>query len=197
MRDTSNRPGRQPGILRQLAQLDDLTTAELKERWRALYANEPPRFNRQLLIKRLAYRIYAMRGIYLGPVPFGYFSQTSLMKELMKAGASEDLARTTAKRRMPLTLSLAIHPDEAVIAGVVFLLFSDFHPSTRKVVNGLNTLGLLRRGRPWQPRDVLNLLRDPKVAGWVTFDEEAYQAKRPSSAPIPSCAKTRSSHLRR
>ena len=57
MKGTSIGPGRQPGILRQLAQLDDLATAELKERWRALYETEPPRFNRQLLIKRLAYRI--------------------------------------------------------------------------------------------------------------------------------------------
>ena len=44
-------------ILRQLAELDDLPTDELKARWRALYGKEPPRFNRQFLIKRLAYRI--------------------------------------------------------------------------------------------------------------------------------------------
>jgi hypothetical protein len=48
---------RQPGILRQLAGLDNLTTDELKARWRALHGKEPPRFNRQFLIKRLAYRI--------------------------------------------------------------------------------------------------------------------------------------------
>jgi hypothetical protein len=57
MTTTQTKPRRQPSILRQLAELDDLPTAELKERWRILYAKEPPRFNRQFLIKRLAYRI--------------------------------------------------------------------------------------------------------------------------------------------
>ena len=56
MNDRSSKNGRQ-GILRQLAELDDLPTEELKARWRALYGKEPPRFNRQFLIKRLAYRI--------------------------------------------------------------------------------------------------------------------------------------------
>ncbi len=45
------------GVLRQLAELDTLPTKELKARWRTLYGTDPPRFNRQFLIKRLAYRI--------------------------------------------------------------------------------------------------------------------------------------------
>jgi len=57
MTQTSTTQRRQPGILRQLAELDNLSTDELKTRWRALYGKEPPRFNRQFLIKRLAYRI--------------------------------------------------------------------------------------------------------------------------------------------
>ena len=56
MNDGNSKNDRQ-GILRQLAELEDLPTDELKARWRALYGKEPPRFNRQLLIKRLAYRI--------------------------------------------------------------------------------------------------------------------------------------------
>jgi len=54
---TRNGQSGRNGILRQLAELDDLPTDELKARWRALYGKEPPRFNRQFLIKRLAYRI--------------------------------------------------------------------------------------------------------------------------------------------
>jgi hypothetical protein len=57
MNERATTERKQPGILRQLAELDDLPTDELKVRWRALYAGEPPRFNRQFLIKRLAYRI--------------------------------------------------------------------------------------------------------------------------------------------
>ena len=44
-------------ILAQLAALPGKSTAELKQLWRALYDREPPSFNRDFLIKRLAYRI--------------------------------------------------------------------------------------------------------------------------------------------
>ena len=44
-------------VLRQVAALDGLPTPDLKARWRELYGSESPRFNRQFLIKRLAYRI--------------------------------------------------------------------------------------------------------------------------------------------
>jgi len=44
-------------VLQQLAELETLPTNELKERWRILYGAEAPSFNRQFLIKRLAYRI--------------------------------------------------------------------------------------------------------------------------------------------
>lgn len=48
---------KQPGVLKQLAELDGLSTEDLKARWMTLDGKEPPKFNRQLLIKRLAYRI--------------------------------------------------------------------------------------------------------------------------------------------
>src|SRR5512147_642159 len=44
-------------VLAQLAALPAKTTAELKQLWRELYDREPPSFNRDFLIKRLAYRI--------------------------------------------------------------------------------------------------------------------------------------------
>ena len=61
MARTKNGPGpeaeRRASVLRQVAALDGLPTPDLKARWRELYGKEPPRFNRQFLIKRLAYRI--------------------------------------------------------------------------------------------------------------------------------------------
>ena len=45
------------GVLAQLAALPGKTTAELKQLWRDLYDREPPSFNRDYLVKRLAYRI--------------------------------------------------------------------------------------------------------------------------------------------
>jgi len=44
-------------ILNQLNELESLPTEELKARWKILNGQDPPRFNRQFLIKRLAYRI--------------------------------------------------------------------------------------------------------------------------------------------
>lgn len=43
--------------MRRLAELEDMSTAELKARWKELYGQEPPRFNRGFLLRRLAYRI--------------------------------------------------------------------------------------------------------------------------------------------
>src|SRR5512134_2481976 len=45
------------GVLAQLAALPGKTTPELKQLWRELYDREAPSFNRDFLIKRLAYRI--------------------------------------------------------------------------------------------------------------------------------------------
>ena len=50
-------PPSEEGVLRQLAELDTLATEDLKARWHSLYGREPPRLNRQFLIKRLAFRI--------------------------------------------------------------------------------------------------------------------------------------------
>jgi Protein of unknown function (DUF2924) len=42
----------------EIAALPDATSADLKERWRALYRSEPPRrISRDLLVRALAYRI--------------------------------------------------------------------------------------------------------------------------------------------
>ena len=44
-------------VLAQLAALPGKTTPELKQLWRELYDRDAPSFNRDFLIKRLAYRI--------------------------------------------------------------------------------------------------------------------------------------------
>jgi hypothetical protein len=44
-------------VLRRLGALRTDSTANLKERWRSLFATEPPAFNRTYLQSRLAYRI--------------------------------------------------------------------------------------------------------------------------------------------
>jgi hypothetical protein len=44
-------------VLKQVAELPDLDSEQLKERWRALFGSEPPAYNKSYLVKRLAYRI--------------------------------------------------------------------------------------------------------------------------------------------
>jgi hypothetical protein len=44
-------------VLRQLAALQKMSLADLKEKWHDLYGSEPPNFSRAFLQKRLAYRI--------------------------------------------------------------------------------------------------------------------------------------------
>ena len=44
-------------VLAQLADLERLSHASLKQRWRKLFGNDPPAYGRQFLRRRLAYRI--------------------------------------------------------------------------------------------------------------------------------------------
>lgn len=55
-------------VLRQLAALQDLTTEQLKDKWRDLCGGEPPAYNRPFLIRRLAYRIQEIFYGGLSPV---------------------------------------------------------------------------------------------------------------------------------
>jgi hypothetical protein len=45
------------GVLAQLAALKGAPASALKARWRELFGNEPPQYNRRFLESRLAYRI--------------------------------------------------------------------------------------------------------------------------------------------
>ena len=47
-------------VLRQIAILQDASTADLKRRWRELFGKEPPLSNRSFLQSRLIYRIQAL-----------------------------------------------------------------------------------------------------------------------------------------
>ena len=44
-------------VLRQLATLQNMTLEQLREKWLDLYGSDPPRYKKQFLVKRLAYRI--------------------------------------------------------------------------------------------------------------------------------------------
>jgi hypothetical protein len=44
-------------VMRQLATLQAMTLEQLREKWLDLYGSDPPRYKKQFLVKRLAYRI--------------------------------------------------------------------------------------------------------------------------------------------
>jgi hypothetical protein len=44
-------------VLRQMAMLQSMSLDQLRDKWLDLYGGEPPRYKKQFLIKRLAYRI--------------------------------------------------------------------------------------------------------------------------------------------
>jgi hypothetical protein len=69
-------------VLRQLAALQEMSTEELKEKWRDLYGSDPPRFKKSFIQKRLAYRI---QELFYG----GISSQAE--KKLSEAARSDPL----------------------------------------------------------------------------------------------------------
>ncbi|MEW6536523.1 MAG: DUF2924 domain-containing protein [Candidatus Auribacterota bacterium] len=48
-------------IVKQIGELQSLTTQQLKERWKTLFRKKTPEYSRAILIKRLAYRIQEIK----------------------------------------------------------------------------------------------------------------------------------------
>jgi len=90
-------------VLAQIAELQELTHAELQERWRALYGAEPPTYNRSLLVKRLAYRIQELA--YGG---LSEFARAELRRHIQAEGLDTEAAavarleRRSRKNGMPV-----------------------------------------------------------------------------------------------
>lgn len=83
-------------VLKQIAGLEKLSHADLQDRWRQLIGTEPPRYNRQFLIKRLAHRLQELAH--------GGLSQETrdqMDRLLDDAGYNELGARGTGPRRRP------------------------------------------------------------------------------------------------
>jgi len=86
---------KKPSILNQLAELDGLTSEELKERWRALFGTEPPAYNRPFVIKRLAHRIQELA--------YGGLSETTRrrMDEILDEAGYDENGAVQKDRRHP------------------------------------------------------------------------------------------------
>ena len=128
----------------------------------------------------------AHEGVHVGPAPFGYTSQSRMRRELISPGMTDEQveeANRRAQDKLPRSPWLYIDEAEASIVRSIFDLYEAGH-GVRRVARELNDQGLRRRGLIWHPNTVRKVLHDPKVAGWTTFDEDAYDVGDPSSAPL-------------
>jgi site-specific DNA recombinase len=123
-------------------------------------------------------------GHYIGPTPYGYTGQARLFAELTALYGDEQRAQIEAQQRVPLKSTLVIDPDEAPVVREMFSMVVDQRLGARAIARKLNERGTLRRGRRWYAQTVRRILRDPKVAGWVHYDEDAYDAKRAPTSRI-------------
>ena len=79
-------------VLAQVSALPGKSATELKQMWRDLYDREPPAYNRQFLIKRLAYRLQELA--------YGGLSAQAEVKLKALAEEEEDRLRGKAPRRI-------------------------------------------------------------------------------------------------
>ncbi len=128
----------------------------------------------------------ARQGVYAGgPAPYGYTSQARLRAELVAEYGPEgaERARRESQERIPISPGLIIDEAEAQVVREIFAKYLA-GKGPRALAGEFNRRGLTRRGAKWWAVLIRKVLRDPKVAGFTTFDEEAYANRRPSSSPI-------------
>jgi hypothetical protein len=80
-------------VLKQIAALGGLSAAELKDRWRDLNGTEPPRYNRDFLLKRLAHRIQELAHGGLSE------AARARMNEALEEAGFDDLGGEPGRRK--------------------------------------------------------------------------------------------------
>lgn len=119
-----------------------------------------------------------------GPPPFGYVSQSLLRREHVAHGMSEDDAERTAVGRCPLSRAWYVEADEAKVVILVFDLYVKQRWGSRRISGELNRRGMRRRGgHLWGANTVSKVINNPAVAGFTSYDEEAYEKGIPSRLP--------------
>lgn len=119
-----------------------------------------------------------------GPAPYGYTSQGRVKREALADGLGPDEAERLAVERCPLSRALYVDAREAEVVRLIFELYLGRRFGTRRIADELNRLGHLRRsGLPWVPTRVGVVINNPVVAGFTSFDEEAYEKGVPSTRP--------------
>ena len=99
-------------VLRQLAVLQSLSLEELRDKWRDLYGAEPPRYQRQLLIKRLAYRIQELFHGGLSASAKAHLANVAESDPVAQVAAKSVSSRSREDHLLPGTRLIRIWNDQ-------------------------------------------------------------------------------------
>jgi hypothetical protein len=66
-RPKANATRKEATVLAQIAEIERMSLAELRTRWRELFATDPPGYSRELFVRRLAYRVQELAFGGLSP----------------------------------------------------------------------------------------------------------------------------------
>lgn len=119
-----------------------------------------------------------------GPPPFGYTSQARVRHELIQQGHTPEAAAEAACTKLPAPGRYYIDEREAAVVRQMFDLYTKEQIGARRITETMNDRGYRRRsGLPWATQKVTKVLTDPVVAGFVTYDEDAYRNRQNQKAP--------------
>ena len=142
------------GVLARLSALQTMSTSELRQQWRVLFATEPPAFNRRHLERRLAYRIQELA--YGGLKP-------KTLKRLEALGEQLDGGSITRRR---------IRTDVKPITGT--RLLREWQ-GVEQIVT-VTADGYEWQGRPYQSlSSVARAITGTRWNGWIFFGLKNYR----------------------
>jgi hypothetical protein len=92
--------GTNDSVLKQIADMDNLSHEELCKLWRTLFGKDPGAFNRPYLIKRLAYRIQEIAHGGLSDKTRTSMDEILDAHDFDENGSNQDGRRTERKRKV-------------------------------------------------------------------------------------------------
>jgi len=149
-------------LAHEIGALRQATPAELKERWRALYGNEPPRrISRDLLVRSLAYRIQekALGGL-----------KPSTCRLLAKVAGDASVHRP-----------MRVAPQPTLKPGTVLL--REWHGTQHQVI--VREDGIVFRGKPYKSlSEVAYRITGTKWSGPRFFGLKASRHQEPGDGAV-------------
>lgn len=84
----NNDDRKRTSVLRELLALQNMSMNQLREKWIDLYGSDPPQYKKQLMLRRLAYRI---QELHYGGLP------KDIKEYLQKVAQADPVAKATKK----------------------------------------------------------------------------------------------------